>query len=127
MCVEEKEGLMRGAISEGAKELCPLKEPGGAWPQAISADQTIVTTIAIDVMSGDNPPREYVTGSLHALGHDAEMRALLVGQTDQIEPHLAGLTDSVRERIEIVPAATVVAMGDTPRAAIRRKKDSSMR
>ena len=32
-----------------------------------------------------------------------------------------------RERIEIVPAATVVAMGDTPREAIRRKKDSSMR
>src|SRR5579864_2121978 len=78
-------------------------------------------------MSGDNPPREYVIGSLHALGHDAEMRALLVGQTDQIEPHLAGLADSVRERIEIVPATQVVAMGDTPREAIRRKKDSSMR
>jgi glycerol-3-phosphate acyltransferase PlsX len=78
-------------------------------------------------MSGDNPPREYVTGSLHALGHDAGLRALLVGQADQIEPHLAGLTDSVRERLEIVPAATVVAMGDTPREAIRRKKDSSMR
>jgi glycerol-3-phosphate acyltransferase PlsX len=86
-----------------------------------------VTTIAIDVMSGDNPPREYVTGSLHALGHDAGLRALLVGQANQIEPHLAGLADSVRDRIEIVPAATVVAMGDTPREAIRRKKDSSMR
>src|SRR5882724_2030882 len=78
-------------------------------------------------MSGDNPPREYVTGSLHALGHDAGVRALLVGQTDQIEPHLNGLDASIRERIEIVPAATVVAMGDTPREAIRRKKDSSMR
>src|SRR6267142_207367 len=78
-------------------------------------------------MSGDNPPREYVTGSLHALGHDLELRALLVGRAEQIEPHLAGLTDSVRERLEIIPAATVVAMGDTPREAIRRKKDSSMR
>jgi glycerol-3-phosphate acyltransferase PlsX len=78
-------------------------------------------------MSGDHPPREYVAGSLRALGDDTALRALLVGQPGQIEPHLAGALDSVRRRIEIVPAATVVAMGDTPREAIRRKKDSSMR
>ena len=86
-----------------------------------------MTTIAIDVMSGDHSPREYVAGSLRALTDDSEARALLVGQPEQIEPHLVGLADSVRERVEIVPAATVVAMGDTPREAIRRKKDSSMR
>ena len=78
-------------------------------------------------MSGDHPPHEYVTGSLQALGDDSEMRALLVGQPDQIQPHLTAVADSVRTRIEIVPAATVVAMGDTPREAIRHKKDSSMR
>ena len=78
-------------------------------------------------MSGDHPPREYVAGSLRALGDDTGLRALLVGQPAQIEPHLAGVLDSVRGRIEIVPAASVVAMGDTPREAIRRKKDSSMR
>jgi glycerol-3-phosphate acyltransferase PlsX len=86
-----------------------------------------VTTIAIDVMSGDHQPREYVAGSLRALGDDTDVRVLLVGQPGQIEPHLAGVAGSVRQRIEIVPAATVVAMGDTPREAIRRKKDSSMR
>jgi phosphate acyltransferase len=86
-----------------------------------------VTTIAIDVMSGDNSPREYVAGSLQALEDDRELRALLVGQPDQIQPHLAAVAGSVRERVEIVPAATVVAMGDTPREAIRHKKDSSMR
>jgi len=86
-----------------------------------------VTTIAIDVMSGDHSPREYVAGSLLALGDDPQMRALLVGQPEQIQPHLASVNGSVRERIEIVPAASVVAMGDTPREAIRRKKDSSMR
>src|SRR5271167_2187865 len=86
-----------------------------------------MTTIAIDVMSGDNPPREYVAGSLSALGDDTDMRALLVGQREEIEPHLARSPGTVRSRIEIVPAAQVVAMGDTPREAIRRKKDSSMR
>jgi phosphate acyltransferase len=86
-----------------------------------------MTTIAIDVMSGDNPPREYVAGSLRALTDDANMRALLVGQPEQIEPHLAATPDPVRKRIEIIPAAQIVAMGDSPREAIRRKKDSSMR
>jgi phosphate acyltransferase len=78
-------------------------------------------------MSGDNQPREYVAGSLRALADDADLRALLVGQREQIEPHLAAAPESVRQRIEIIPAAQVVAMGDTPREAIRRKKDSSMR
>ena len=86
-----------------------------------------MTTIAIDVMSGDNTPREYVAGSLLALGDDPQMRALLVGQPEQIQPHLAAVNGAVRQRIEIVPAASVVAMGDSPREAIRRKKDSSMR
>ena len=86
-----------------------------------------MTTIAIDVMSGDNSPREYVAGSLQALAHDRHVCALLVGHPGQIEPQLAGVADSLRQRIEIVPAATVVAMGDAPREAIRRKKDSSMR
>jgi len=64
-----------------------------------------MTTIAIDVMSGDNPPREYVGGSLRALAHDSQARALLVGQPEQIEPHLTGLVESVRERIQIVPGS----------------------
>jgi phosphate acyltransferase len=86
-----------------------------------------VVSIAIDVMSGDHEPREYVAGSLRALCEDTQLQALLVGQPNQIAPHLADLSAQVRGRIEVVPAAQVVAMGDTPREAIRRKKDSSMR
>ena len=36
--------------------------------------------IAIDVMSGDQEPREYVAGALRALADDAELRVLLVGR-----------------------------------------------
>ena len=44
--------------------------------------------IAIDVMSGDNEPREYVAGALRALAEDAELRATLVGDPALIEAAL---------------------------------------
>ena len=81
--------------------------------------------VAIDVMSGDHPPPEYVAGALRALSDDVQLRALLVGDPGVIDLHSA--SDSVRSRIEVVPAAEVVAMDDSPREAIRRKKNSSMR
>jgi phosphate acyltransferase len=83
--------------------------------------------IAIDVMSGDHEPREYVAGSLRALAEDPELRALLVGRPADIEKHLGSQPASLRHRIEIVGAPQIVAMDDSPREAIRRKKDSSMR
>ena len=83
--------------------------------------------VAVDVMSGDHPPHEYVTGALRALAEDEQLRTLLVGQPEIIEPRLRSALPSVRARAEIVPATQVVAMDDSPREAIRRKKDSSMR
>src|SRR5690349_18267820 len=78
-------------------------------------------------MSGDHPPLEYVAGALRALTDDAQLRALLVGDPGVIGGQLRSASDSIRSRIEVVPAAQVVAMDDSPREAIRRKKNSSMR
>jgi phosphate acyltransferase len=86
-----------------------------------------VLPIAIDVMSGDHEPREYVGGALRALADDPELHALLVGDPQLIAPALAALPGRVRERAAVVAATQVVAMGEKPREAIRRKKDSSMR
>lgn len=83
--------------------------------------------IAIDVMSGDSEPHEYVAGALRALADDPELRALLVGDGQLLRTALASLPAATRERAVAVPAAQVVAMDDKPREAIRRKKDSSMR
>ena len=83
--------------------------------------------IAIDVMSGDQQPREYVAGALHALHEDPDLRALLVGDASLIEGELRAAAPATRERLEIVATTEVVAMGDSPREAIRRKKNSSMR
>jgi phosphate acyltransferase len=86
-----------------------------------------VLPIAIDVMSGDHPPPEYIAGALAALREDQSLRALLVGDATLIEARIASLAQALRARLEVVPASQVVAMTDSAREAIRRKKDSSMR
>jgi phosphate acyltransferase len=86
-----------------------------------------VLPVAIDVMSGDHPPPEYVAGALRALADDAQLRTLLVGDPGVIGGQLRSTPESIRGRIEVVPAVEVVAMDDSPREAIRRKKNSSMR
>ena len=79
-------------------------------------------------MSGDREPREYIAGVAQALRDDPAFRALLVGDPATIEGALNGASQSqLRPRLEIVPATQVVAMDDSPREAIRRKKQSSMR
>ena len=85
-------------------------------------------SIAIDVMSGDREPRDYVAGVARALREDSDFRAVLVGKPDIVAATLdSSLPASLRERIEVVPATEVVAMDESPREAIRRKKHSSMR
>jgi len=86
-----------------------------------------VLPIAIDVMSGDHEPREYVAGALRALADDQELCALLVGEPQLIGSALASEPRSVRARAAVVAATQLVAMNEKPREAIRRKKDSSMR
>lgn len=83
--------------------------------------------IAIDVMSGDHEPREYVDGALRALTDDPELRALLVGEPQLISAALATLPAAVRERAVVGATTQVVTMQEKPREAIRHKKDSSMR
>ena len=80
--------------------------------------------IAIDVMSGDSEPREYLAGALRALADDPQLQALLIGEPELIGAALAPLPTAVRERAAMVPATQVVSMDEKPREAIRRKKDS---
>jgi len=86
-----------------------------------------VLPIAIDVMSGDHEPREYVDGALRALADDPQLQLLLVGDPQLIAAELEAAPASVRERAAAVATSQVVAMDEKPREAIRRKKDSSMR
>jgi len=86
-----------------------------------------VLPVAIDVMSGDQEPREYVAGALRALADDPELRVVLVGDPELISAALAPLPQGVRARASLAASSQVVTMDEKPREAIRRKKDSSMR
>ena len=83
--------------------------------------------IAIDVMSGDSEPREYVSGALRALADDSELRVTLVGDPQLISAALTAQPAEIRERSAVAAASQVVTMDEKPREAIRHKKDSSMR
>lgn len=78
-------------------------------------------------MSGDRGARECVPGAIAALHAEADLALLAVGDVAQIGPLLARLDGPTRRRIEAVPAASIVAMDEPPRQAIRRGRDSSMR
>ncbi len=91
-----------------------------------------MTVIALDAMSGDLGAQECVPAALRALAEDPALRLLLVGDPAVLEPLLAaaakaGPPAAARARLEVVPASEVITMDDSPREAIRRKKDSSMR
>lgn len=75
-------------------------------------------------MSGDRSPSDYLAGALRALRDDSQLQALLVGDAAVMNGHIP---ESLRARIELVPASQTVTMGESPREAIRHKKDSSMR
>jgi len=79
-----------------------------------------VLPIAIDVMSGDQEPREYVAGALRALADDAGLRVRLVGDSELIGALLAAQPAALRARVAVLPATEVVTMEEKPREAIRR-------
>ncbi|RMG15106.1 MAG: phosphate acyltransferase PlsX [Planctomycetota bacterium] len=79
--------------------------------------------IAVDAMGGDRAPQDVVSGCLAALDAYPDVRILLVGRPEAVEPCLAGRDD---ERLRLVPAREVVGMDESPAQALRKKKDSSI-
>jgi len=82
-----------------------------------------MTTIALDAMGGDHAPRVEVEGAILA-ARELGVRVLLVGIESKVREELSrhkheGLP------IEVVPAAEVITMTDSPSQAFRRKKESS--
>jgi glycerol-3-phosphate acyltransferase PlsX len=74
-------------------------------------------------MGGDRAPEVIVQGALEALdqaGEDLEL--VLVGRKEKVEEALGSASD----RLRVVDARDVVAMGDQPSVTVRKKKDSSI-
>lgn len=81
--------------------------------------------IAVDAMGGDHAPPVNVDGAVAAF-REFGISTLLVGRAEILKPLLRDSGFSGPE-IEIVDAADVVTMADPATAAIRRKRDSSIR
>ncbi len=83
-----------------------------------------MTTIAVDAMGGDHAPQSEVEGALLA-AREHGVRVLLVGQEDVLRAELARhKTDGLP--VEVLAASQVIAMGENPIRALRKKRDSSL-
>ena len=84
-------------------------------------------TVAIDCMGGDHGPHVTVPAALRYLRRSGNVQAILVGQRDAISAELHRLKADGEPRVTVQNASEVVGMDEPPAAALRGKKDSSMR
>jgi glycerol-3-phosphate acyltransferase PlsX len=84
-------------------------------------------TIALDAMSGDNGLDVVIPAAIDAIKQHANLRLILVGDTDAITTSLQKYDTLNHPQLKIHPASQIIAMDESPTAALRYKKDSSMR
>jgi len=82
--------------------------------------------IALDAMGGDYSPSTTVEGAIEALNEFKDLSVILVGNEAQIRDELEK-RDCSELSISVQHASQVVEMDEAPLAALRRKKDSSIR
>src|ERR687887_2905585 len=82
--------------------------------------------IAVDAMGGDFAPRHVVDGALAAARH-FDLGVALVGPRAHLDAELQRHEDVAPERIRLVEATDIVAMADSPAAALRRKPNASIK
>jgi glycerol-3-phosphate acyltransferase PlsX len=83
--------------------------------------------LALDAMGGDGGPAVVVPAALYILGKHKNLHLILVGQQDVLNKVLAENSARENERLQIHHASELVEMHELPSAALRNKKDSSMR
>jgi phosphate acyltransferase len=82
--------------------------------------------IAVDSMGSDNSPFNEVEGAVQA-AKAYDVHVILVGKESVLTPLLKESGADRMPSIEIRNATQVIAMDEPPTAALRRKKDSSIR
>ncbi|MFT5707364.1 MAG: glycerol-3-phosphate acyltransferase PlsX [Oceanospirillaceae bacterium] len=84
--------------------------------------------IAIDVMGGDLGLHTILPACVAAIARYPSLYLLLCGKSTDISAYLASLdlNTQIHDRFQIIEATTVVAMSETPKFAVRHRRDSSM-
>jgi glycerol-3-phosphate acyltransferase PlsX len=105
-------------------------EAGGGAPAAPDHGTPIVAselTLAIDCMGGDHGPAVTVPAALRFLETNPAAAVTLVGIADAIDAELRRRLSGRTARLRVHHATEIVTMDESPAAAVKRKKDSSMR
>lgn len=84
-------------------------------------------TVAIDCMGGDHGPEVTVPAVRAFLQGNTGAAVVLVGLPEVMEKQGADLAQAFPGRVAVRAASQVITMNDAPAAAMRTKKDSSMR
>ncbi len=83
--------------------------------------------IALDAMGTDEAPASEVAGAVGALrDYDSGLEILLVGDQKKIRRELSNHADYPEDRLRIVHAPERINSSDSPAAAVRRKRNSSI-
>jgi len=87
--------------------------------------------VALDAMGGDSGPAVVFPAAVAALKLHPQLRLILVGPRPLLDSHLQKLPKalfaSLNGRLVLQEATELVLMDEAPAAALRTKKDSSMR
>jgi len=84
-------------------------------------------TVAVDAMGGDHGPAVTLAASIAFLEEFPDARVIAVGIESELRTALAKLRSPAASRLTIQPATEIVEMHESPAAALRIKKHSSMR
>ncbi|MDF1677343.1 MAG: phosphate acyltransferase PlsX [Legionellaceae bacterium] len=84
-------------------------------------------TVSVDAMGGDHGLSVTIPACIAAVGRNANLHLLLVGDKEAIEAHLERHGVTNHAQFTIVHAPEVVDMDELPSHALRKKKKSSMR
>jgi glycerol-3-phosphate acyltransferase PlsX len=81
--------------------------------------------IAVDVMSGENPPEAIIRGALKAV-QELGVSVRLVGDSELIEKYLKKIKFVDGRKVKTEHASEIIGMHEVPTTACKKKKDSSI-
>lgn len=81
--------------------------------------------IALDLMGGDNAPKELLAGAIKWLDEVDTDEVVLVGKQEVIQTELSAYSYDSR-RLAMANASQVIEMNESPATALRKKKDASI-
>ncbi|MGK7344636.1 MAG: phosphate acyltransferase PlsX [Candidatus Nitrospinota bacterium M3_3B_026] len=110
-------------IEEGGESATPESEEETApAPQAPGKDEI---TVALDAMGGDNAPEAIIDGAIQAVENGGDVRVILVGDEERVDGLLSKRSYD-KDRLSVRHAEEAVGMDESPSAALRKKKKSSI-